>query len=104
MWYTDPFGWPITARPYASTSTLERVEVSEVLNKIVQRACEFEPVKKLTILTATASTTTTASTFTAKSRFKDDANSVVVKEVKEVLAESVVPPSTSYPDLVSFSF
>ena len=104
MWYTESFGWPITARPYASTSTLEQVEVSEVLNKIVQRACEFEPVKKLTIPTATASTTTTASTFTAKSRFKDDANSVVLKEVKEVLAESVVPPSTSYPDLVSFSF
>ena len=97
MWYTDSFGWPITALPQSSTSTLERVEVSEVVNRMVQRACEFEPVKKFTTMpttTATASTTT-ASTVTVKSRFKD-----VVEEMKEVLAESV----SSYPDLVSFCF
>ena len=97
MWYTDSFGWPITALPQSSTSTLERVEVSEVVNRMVQRAFDFEPVKKLTTMpttTATASTTT-ASTVTVKSRFKD-----VVEEMKEVLAESV----SSYPDLVSFCF
>ena len=100
MWYTDAFGWPITARPLSSTGTLERVEVSEVLNKMVQRACEFEPVKKLT--TTASSTTTTASTFSAKSRFKDDATSSM-EEVKEILAKRVAP-SLSYPDLVSFCF
>jgi len=106
VWYTDAFGWPITARPLSSTGTLERVEVSEVLNKMVQRACEFEPVKKLTTMptttaSVTASTTTTASTFSAKSRFKDDASSM--EEAKEILAERVAP-SFSYPDLVSFCF
>ena len=103
MWYTDAFGWPITARPLSSTGTLERVEVSEVLNKMVQRACEFEPVKKLTTTTTASvtSTTTTPSTFSAKSRFKDDASSM--EEVKEILAE-LVAPSFSYPDLVSFCF
>ena len=73
---------------------------------MVQRACEFEPVKKLTTMptttaSVTASTTTTASTFSAKSRFKDDASSM--EEVKEILAERVAP-SFSYPDLVSFCF
>ena len=94
MWYTDAFGWPITALPQSSTSTLERVEVSEVVNRMVQRACDFEPVKKLTTMPTTTATakTTTASTLTVKSRFKD-----VVEEVKEVLTES-------YPDLVSFCF
>ena len=101
MWYTDAFGWPITARPLSSTGTLERVEVSEVLNKMVQRACEFEPVKKLTTTASVTSTTTTASTFSAKSRFKDDA--ISMEEVKEILAERVAP-SFSYPDLVSFCF
>ena len=96
MWYTDAFGWPITALPQSSTSTLERVEVSEVVNRMVQRACDFEPVKRLTTMPTTTATatakTTTASTLTVKSRFKD-----VVEEVKEVLTES-------YPDLVSFCF
>ena len=97
MWYTDSFGWPITALPQSSTSTLERVEVSEVVNRMVQRACDIEPVKKLTTMPTTTATakTTTASTLTVKSRFKD-----VVEEMKEVLAESV----SSYPDLVSFCF
>ena len=104
MWYTDAFGWPIAARPLSSTGTLERIEVSEVLNKMVQRACEIEPVKKVTMpTTTTTASTTTASTFSAKSRFKDDANSGVVEEVKEVLPEYAVP-SSSYPDLVSFCF
>ena len=96
MWYTDAFGWPITALPQSSTSTLERVEVSEVVNRMVQRACDFEPVKRLTTMPTTTATatakTTTASTLPVKSRFKD-----VVEEVKEVLTES-------YPDLVSFCF
>jgi len=93
VWYTDAFGWPITARPLSSTGTVERIEVSEVVSKMVQRACDIEPVKKVTVPTTTATaSTTTASTVTVKSRFKD-----VVEEVKEVLTES-------YPDLVSFCF
>ena len=104
MWYTDAFGWPITARPLSSTGTVERIEVSEVVSKMVQRACDIEPVKKVTVPTTTATvSTTTASTFTAKSRFKDDVNSGVVEEAKEVLPEYVVP-SSSYPDLVSRLF
>ena len=59
MWSSDHFGWPITARPFAATSTRQFVEVSEVMNQMVRRACLFRPaeVKKPTVRT-TASTTT----------------------------------------------
>ena len=97
MWNTDHFGWPITARPFASTSTFERVEVSEVLSQIVQRACDFKPAefKKSIFTTTTTTTTTTANRSFANSRLKSEEG-----EKDEVLKEPVQAVA-SYSDLVS---
>ena len=78
MWYQDHMGWPITARPFASIGTQERVDVSEVLNQIVRRACLFKPVEDKTEKpTDQASRFTTVSSTTTvnhslKSTVKDD--------------------------------
>ena len=97
MWYTDSFGWPITARPYSSTSTFGLLEVSEVLNQIVRRACEFKPVedKRSASVSSSSSTTTTttASIFTTTAKHSVEAE-------KDVFNEPVTA-SVSYPDLVS---
>ena len=98
MWYTDSFGWPITARPYSSTSTFGLLEVSEVLNQIVRRACEFKPVeaKRSASVSSSSSTTTistTASIFTTTAKHSVEAE-------KDAFNESVTA-SVSYPDLVS---
>ena len=100
--YTDPFGWPITALPYASTGTSTRdfLEVSEVINKIVRRACLFKPdeVKKptttTTITTTTTTTTTTTANLSANRRAKKAEG-----ETDEVLKEPL--QAASYSDLVS---
>ena len=99
MWYTDSFGWPITARPYASTSTLEQVEVSEVLNKIVQRACLFTPYedKNPNVFTTPVSTTTTT---TANLSFANRRAKGAEVETDEILKEPV-QAAASYSDLVS---
>ena len=100
MLYTDPFGWPITARPYASSSTSSRdfLEVSEVINQIVRRACLFSPdeVKKPT---TTASTTTPTTTITtANLSFANrKANKAETDEVFKVPVQA----AASYSDLVS---
>ena len=95
--YTDPFGWPITARPYASTSTSTRdfLEVSEVINQIVRRACLFKPdeVKKPTTTTTTTTTTTANLTFANRRANKAEG------ETDEVLKEPL--QAASYSDLVS---
>ena len=95
--YTDPFGWPITARPYASTSTSSRdfLEVSEVINQIVRRACLFKPdeVKKPTTTTTTTTTTTANLTFANRRANKAEG------ETDEVLKEPL--QAASYSDLVS---
>jgi len=98
VWYTDSFGWPITARPYSSTSTFGLLEVSEVLNQIVRRACEFKPVeaKRSASVSSSSSTTTistTASIFTTTAKHRVEAE-------KDAFNESVTA-SVSYPDLVS---
>ena len=98
MWYTDSFGWPITARPYSSTSTFGLLEVSEVLNQIVRRACEFKPVeaKRSASVSSSSSTTTistTASIFTTTAKHSVEAE-------KDAFHEPVTA-SVSYPDLVS---
>ena len=97
--YTDHFGWPITALPYASTSTSTRdfLEVSEVINQIVRRACLFKPdeVKKPIIITTTTTTTTTTANLTFANRRANKAEG----ETDEVLKEPL--QAASYSDLVS---
>ena len=103
MLYTDPFGWPITARPYASSSTSSRdfLEVSEVINQIVRRACLFSPdeVKKPTTTASTTTTTTTTTTITtANLSFANrKANKAETDEVFKVPVQA----AASYSDLVS---
>ena len=95
--YTDHFGWPITARPYASTSASSRdfLEVSEVINQLVWRACLFNPDenKKPTVTTTTASTTTTTTTanLSANRRAKD-----AKEEKDDVFKEPVSVQAASY--------
>ena len=87
MWSSDHFGWPITARPYASTGTRQFVEISEVMNQIVRRACLFKSpeVKKPTV-----PTTTTITTASRRSKAEE------IEVEKELIASSY-----SYSDLVS---
>ena len=93
MWSSDHFGWPITARPYASTSTRQFVEISEVMNQIVRRACLFKSpeVKKPTVPTTTTTATTTITTASRRSK----------AEEVEVVEKELIASSYSYSDLVS---
>ena len=95
MWSSDHFGWPITARPFAATSTRQFVEVSEVMNQMVRRACLFRPaeVKKPTVRTTTTTTTAT----TPNGSFANSRAKSVEKEKDDVLKEPVQAAS----DLVS---
>ena len=96
MLYNDHFGWPITARSYSSTGTRELIEVSEVVNQMVRRACLFRPAEDQR---ATASTTTTTTTTTLNRSFANRRPSAE-GEKDEVLKEPVVQ-AASYSDLVS---
>ena len=99
MWYTDSFGWPITARPYSSTSTFGLLEVSEVLNQIVRRACEFKPVEAKRSASVSSSSSTTTTVSTTASIFTTTAKHSV--EVEKAAFNEPVTASVSYPDLVS---
>ena len=102
MWYTDSFGWPITALPQSSTSTLERVEVSEVVNRMVRRACLFSPdeVKKPTT-TASTTTTTPTTTTTITTANLSFANRKANKAETDEVFKVPVQAAASYSDLVS---
>ena len=106
MWNTDHFGWPITARPFASTSTLERVEVSEVLSQIVQRACDFKPAefKKsifTTTTTTTTATTTTTTTTTVNRPFANSRPKSAEGEKDDILKEPVQAAASDLVSLIS---
>ena len=94
MWSSDHFGWPITARPFAATSTRQFIEVSEVMNQMVRRACLFRPAEDKRVTTASTTTTTTANFSLANRRVK-----IAEDEKAEVLKEPVA--QASYSDLVS---
>ena len=99
MWSSDHFGWPITARPFAATSTRQFVVVSEVMNQMVRRACLFRPaeVKKPTVRTTASTTTTTTTATTLNGSFANSRAKSVEKEKDDVLKEPVQAAS----DLVS---
>ena len=83
---------------------MEKVEIAEVLNKMVKRACDFEkPKVKMTAPTTTTTTTTTTTAYRktmaeATTTAKEGAASE--KEVDRVLVEPVVTEA-AYPNLVS---
>ena len=110
MWNTDHFGWPITARPFASTSTFERVEVSEVLSQIVQRACDFKPAEfkksiftttTTTSTTTTATTTTTTTTTTVNRPFANSRPKSAEGEKDDILKEPVQAAASDLVSLIS---
>ena len=93
MLYTDHFGWPITACPYASTSNVEFIEVSEVISQMVRRACLFRPAEdqRATTVSTTTTTITTANLSLANRRIKS-----VEGEKDDVSKEPVVQAAASY--------
>ena len=106
VWNQDHLGFPINARPTSAIGTLEKVEIAEVLNQIVQRACDFEKPKAKstppTITTTTTTTTTTAAYRKAKVEVEAEAKDEAEKEVDRVLVQPVVVEA-AYPNLVSNS-
>ena len=95
----DHFGFPINARPFSAIGTLEKVEIAEVLNQMVKRACEYEKPKiKMTVPTTNTTTTTTTTTTTAYRKGKTEAK----EDVEVFKAEELVQPvQAAYPNLVS---
>ena len=89
---------------------MEKIDIAEVLNQIVKKACDFEK-PKVKVSTSTAATTTTATTTTAYRKGKTE----VATKKTEVMAEEdvevfkaeemdqvlVQPVAVAYPNLVS---
>ena len=82
---------------------MEKIDIAEVLNQIVKKACDFEK-PKAKVSTPTAATTTTTTTTTAYRKtmaevtVKDEA--AIEKDVDRVLLQPVVAEA-AYPNLVS---
>ena len=84
---------------------MESIEISEVLNQMVRRAClfEVEKMKPAPIITTTTATTTTITTTTAyrrKGKAEVTAEVATEMEMDQVLVQSV---EAAYPNLVSNS-
>ena len=87
--------------------TIEKIDIAEVLNQIVKKACDFEK-PKAKVSTPTAATTTTATTTTTAYRktmaevtVKDEAAIEKGVDRDQVLAQPVVVAEAAYPNLVS---
>ena len=106
MWNTDHFGWPITARPFAATSTRQFIDVSEVIGQIVQRACDFAPaeVKKPIFTTAASTTTITTTTTTANRSFGKSRLKSAEGEKDDILKEPVQAAASDLVSLISNFF
>jgi len=81
---------------------MEKIDIAEVLNQIVKKACDFEkPKAKLSTPTAATTTTTTTTAYRktmAEVMVKDEA--AIEKDVDRVLMQPVVAEA-AYPNLVS---
>ena len=97
----DHFGFPINARPFSAIGTLEKIDIAEVLNQMIRRACDFEkPKVKMTAPTTATTTTTTTAYRKVKAEVKAKDEIAFEKEVDKVLAQPVVVEA-AYPNLVS---
>ena len=81
----------------SAIGTLEKIEIAEVLNEMVKRACLFE---KLKITPPTATTTTSATTTTTTAYRNTKSETTAAKDVDRVLMEPVIAEA-AYPNLVS---
>ena len=88
----------------SAIGTLEKIEIAEVLNEIVKRACLFEKPKATPPPTTTTTTTTTATTAYRKAKVeakaKDEVKAFKTEEADRVLVQPVVAEA-AYPNLVS---
>ena len=81
---------------------MEKVEIAEVLDKMIRRACDYEkPKVKMTAPTTTI-TTTTAYRAKAKAAAKEEAEVFKTEEADRVLVQPVVVEA-AYPNLVSIN-
>ena len=83
---------------------MEKVEIAEVLDKMIRRACDYErPKVKMTAPTTTTTiTTTTAYRAKAKVAAKEEAEVFKTEEADRVLVQPVVVEA-AYPNLVSIN-
>ena len=83
---------------------MEKIDIAEVINQMVRRACLFEKPKNTLSTTATATTTTTTTTTAYRSKVKNQGKAndevFIEKDVDQVLAQPVVVKE-AYPNLVS---
>ena len=80
---------------------MEKIEIAEVLNEMMKRACDFEK-PKVTMTASTATTTATTTTAYRKPMVEVKAKDETEKELDQVMAEPVVIEA-AYPNLVSIN-
>ena len=101
MWNQDHFGFPINARPFSAIGTAEKIEIAEVINQMIRRACDYEKSKiKMTTPITTTITTTTAYRAKAKITAKE-VEAFKMEEADQVLLVEPVVAEAAYPNLVS---
>ena len=85
----------------SAIGTLEKVEIAEVLNEMVRRACNFEkPKNTMPTTTSTTSTTSTTAYRSKKNQAKTTDEAFIEQKVDQVLVEPILSEA-AYPNLVS---
>ena len=85
----------------SAIGTLEKVEIAEVLNEMVRRACNFEkPKNTMPTTTSTTSTTSTTAYRSKKNQAKATDEAFIEQKVDQVLVEPILSEA-AYPNLVS---
>ena len=84
---------------------MEKIDIAEVIDQMVRRACLFRPKNTLSTTAATTTTTTTTTTTAyrsskVKNQEKASDEVFIEKEVDQVLVQPVVVEE-AYPNLVS---
>ena len=83
---------------------MEKIDIAEVIDQMVRRACLFRPKNTLSTTAATTTTTTTTTTAYRSSKVKNQEKAsdevFIEKEVDQVLVQPVVVKE-AYPNLVS---
>ena len=84
----------------SAIGTLEKIEIAEVLNEMVKRACDFEKPKVTTPPTTTTTATTAYRKAKVEVKAKDEVEAFKTEEADRVLVEPVAAEA-AYPNLVS---
>ena len=81
---------------------MEKIEIAEVLNEMMKRACDFEKPKVTMASSSSTATTTATTTAYRKPMVEVKAKDETEKELDQVMAEPVVIEA-AYPNLVSIN-